>query len=823
MDRSLRAGFGPLLGGVVIVAGCTPSAGPVERASATGPVGGPIDHYVANRPPLVPSAFARLPIGSIRPEGWLRGQLERMAEGMTGRLDEISPWCRFEGSAWTDPKGEGTLGWEELPYWLKGYIDLGYVLDDRRIIERSRRWIEAALASRRPDGYFGPAANRAKRDLWPNMCMLYALRTYHEATGDQRVIDLMTAYFKWQSTLPLEDILPESWQKIRGGDNLDSIYWLYNRTGEAWLLNVARVNHERTADWAGGVASWHGVNISECFREPGQYYQQTADPRYLKAVYRNYDTVWGLYGQVPGGGFGADENCRRGYIGPRQGTETCTWVELIHSFLMLTRIAGDPLWIDRCEEVAFNSLPAASTPDLKALHYLTAPNQVQLDRQNKSPMIQNDGDMFSYSPFEQYRCCQHNVAMGWPYYAQGLWMAAPGNGLAAVLYAESSVKARVGPGKGVEIAIQERTDYPFGETVEFKLDPARPVAFPLVLRVPGWCSRAAVSVNGQAERRPLKAGTWVTLERTWSPGDVVRLELPMDLAVKTWEKNRNVVSVHRGPITYSLKIGERWAKYGGNEQWPCYEVFPTTPWNYGLIVDAKAPAGSFEVVRKAAAPLPAQPFTPEAAPLQLKARARRIPEWKLEANGMVGEILASPVKSGEPVEEVTLIPMGCARLRISAFPAISDGPDARKWEVPSASPSASHVHPGDTLAALTDGIEPSSSSDQSIPRFTWWDHRGTREWVQLTFPQPRNVAWVEVYWYDDTRQGRHCAAPAAWRVQWLDHDTWRNVEARAADHRTRLDRYNRVEFRPVTTAALRLDVQLAPDYSGGILEWKAGE
>ncbi|MGB4256465.1 MAG: beta-L-arabinofuranosidase domain-containing protein [Phycisphaerae bacterium] len=775
--------------------------------------------YVGNRQPLTPSPFIKLPVGSIRPEGWVRTQLELMAEGMTGRLTEISPWCKFEGSAWTDPQGRGRLGWEELPYWLRGFISLGYALNDSRILDESKRWIEATLASARPSGYFGPQQGLDSRDLWPNMCMLYALRTDHEATGDERVLKLMTNYFKWQSTLPFEHLLPESWQKIRGGDNLDSIYWLYNRTGESWLLEVARVNHERTADWTGGVASWHGVNIAECFREPAQFYQQYADPRYLKAAYRNYDTIWGLYGQVPGGGIGADEICRPGFTGPRQGTETCTWVEFMHSAQILLKISGDGLWADRCEEVALNSLPASCTPDHKGLHYLTAPNQIQLDRKNKAPLIYNAGDMFTYTPFEQYRCCQHNVAFGWPYYAEHLWMATPANGLAAVFYAAGTVKAKVGD--GTKITVKETTDYPFDEVVEFKLSVPRSVKFPLVLRIPGWCEGARVNINGQAVQTEFRPGTWATLEREWADGDTVRLELPMTIQVKTWAKNHNAVSVHRGPITYSLKIGEKWVKYG-KDPWPGYEVFPTTPWNYGLVLDAQAPAKSFEVIKTAARPA-AQPFTHEGAPIALKAKGRRIPEWKQEPNGLVCEIQGSPVRSEQPIEDITLIPMGCARLRISQFPTIGEGPEAKTWSSQPYLPTASFHNRYDSLSALNDRIEPKSSGDQSIPRFTWWDHRGTREWVQYTFPEPRKFSWVEVYWFDDIARGGGCRLPASWKVQWLDGDTWKDVRLTSGSYPRKADQFNRATFEPVTTTAIRLDVQLAPGLSAGILEWKYGE
>ena len=403
--------------------------------------------YDSNREPLVPSPLVKLPIGSIVPRGWLRGQLEMEAQGMTGRLMEISPWCRFDKNAWTDPEGKGHSGWEELPYWLKGYGDLGYVLKDEAIIKEARRWIEAALASQREDGWFGPrsllTSLDGKPDLWPNMLMLNVLQSFYEYTGDPRVLPFMTKYFRWELAYPEKDFMVGYWPKIRAGDNLESVYWLYNRTGEKWLLELAEKVHRRTPNWTTGVSDWHSVNITQGFREPGVYYMQAKDPKFLAAAERNYRTVMDLYGQVPGGGFGADEKCRRGFGDPRQGFETCSMVEYMHSFEMLTKISGDPIWSDRCEDVAFNSLPAAQTPDLKALHYLTSPNMVQLDKGNKAPGIKNSGTMFSFSPGEVYRCCQHNVAQGWPYFAEELWLATSDGGLCASLYAASEVTAKV--------------------------------------------------------------------------------------------------------------------------------------------------------------------------------------------------------------------------------------------------------------------------------------------------------------------------------------------------------------------------------------------
>lgn len=803
--------------GVLVMSISESAQGAVSQVREV-PAVGPGGLYVGNLDPLLPSPLMKLPIGSIVPAGWLRHMLQLEAQGMIGRLEELSPWCRFEGNAWASPTGEGHSGWEELPYWLKGYGDLGYVLGDEKIIAGARRWIEAVLASQEPDGWFGPRALKTgiegKADLWPHMVMLNALQSFYEYTGDQRVLAVMTGYFRWQLNYPEQDFLVGFWPKMRAGDNIESVHWLYNRTGEAWLLDLAAKIHRRAANWTEGVASWHGVNIAQGFREPAMMYPQTGDRKLLEATERNYQAVMSVYGQVPGGGYGADENCRPGYTDPRQATETCSWVELMHSFQMLGKLTGNPLWADRCEEVAFNSLPASMTPDLKGLHYLTAPNMVQLDPGNKSPGLQNGGNMLGYSPFERYRCCQHNVSHGWPYYAQELWHATADRGLCASLYAACEVTALVG--ERVMVRVTEETDYPFDETVRLTVNTPTPVEFPLYLRVPGWCRGPELAVNG--ENQPLTAEplSYVVIRRTWTDGDTVSLRLPMRVSVRVWHRNHNAVSVDRGPLTFSLKIGERWERYGGTDEWPELAVYPTTPWNYGLVLDADDPARSFEVVQRPG-PVAKQPFTLETAPIELRARARRIPAWQMDSLGLVGLLQDSPARTQEPEETVTLVPMGCARLRVAAFPTVTTGPEGHEWTSPPPPPRASHCCEWDTVTALNDGIEPSSSNDQNIPRFTWWNHLGTSEWVEYEFEVPRSVSGVEVYWFDDTGVGQ-CRVPQSWRVLYRHEDTWQPVTA--TQYGVATDMYNRVSFDPVTTTGLRLEVQLQPGFSGGILEWK---
>jgi hypothetical protein len=792
--------------------------------------------YVGNRQPLAPSQFIQLPAGSIEPRGWLKAFLERQREGLTGHLGEISAWLQKEDNAWLSKDGKGKWGWEELPYWLKGYIDLAYIFNDPKMIKECDTWIEGALASQRPNGDFGPdqRLEDGTRDYWANMIMLFCLQSYYEHSHDPRVLDLMSRYFKYQLGVPDNQLLTGYWQKMRGGDNLYSVYWLYNLTGDPQLLEVARKIHRCTANWKlnDNLPNWHNVNIAQCFREPAEYFLQTHDGTDLQAAYANFREVRKRYGQVPGGMFGSDENCRPGYDDPHQAVETCGMVEQMLSDEMLMRISGDAFWGDQCEEVAFNTYPAATMPDFKALRYLTAPNMVVSDGKNHSPGIENGGPFLMMNPFSS-RCCQHNHSHGWPYFNKNLWMATPDNGVCAAMYSASEVRVRVGDGTQVRIA--EETHYPFEDRIQFTLAADKPVSFPLYLRIPAWCKAAQVMINSKPVKVVATPGSYVRVEREWKNRDVITLDLPMEISVRHWNHNHDSVSVDYGPLTFSLKIGERydrfdstrtaigdssWQKGADPSQWPSFEIHPTTPWNYGLILD-EPPAKAFKI-KKGEWPKNDFPFTIESAPIQLEAKAKRIPEWTLDRHELCAVLQASPVLSDEPVETVSLIPMGSARLRISAFPVVGSGPTAHRWVAPEVpkqplyKASASHVF--DDLSAPCDEVAPASSNDQSISRFTWWDHRGTAEWFQYDFQQPKQISEVSVYWFDDTGTGQ-CRVPVSWRLLYQDGEAWKPVMA-SDGFGTKRDDWNRVLITPVNTTALRLEVQLQPSFSGGILEWR---
>ena len=425
-----------------------------------------------------------------------------------------------------------------------------------------------------------------------------------------------------------------------------------------------------------------------------------------------------------------------------------------------------------------------------------------------------------------HRCCQHNHSMGWPFFAEHMWMATNDNGLAAVLYSANSVTAKAGDGRNV--TIEETTHYPFDESIELKISTgARANRFPLYLRLPEWCSSPRISVNGSVTSLKGKRG-YAVVDRNWKTGDRVKIDFPMTIGVTTWTENMNSKSVSYGPLTFSLKIKElttkedatkstegdsHWQKTTDFSKWPAYQLMPGSTWNYALASD------SFQVVKRAW-PKSDFPWTQKESPISIEAKGKVLPQWGVDRTGLVAKLQPSPTVSKSKTESIELIPMGAARLRISSFPWVSASGKAWK-ETPKPlpwHPMASHCFGGDTVEAMDDQVLPSSSADETVPRMTFWDHKGTQEWAQYTFDKPRTVNSVGVYWFDDTGKGM-CRVPKFWKVLGRVGDQWLPIPT-SVEHGVAKDRFNTVSFGPVQVTGLRLVIQLQDGFSAGILEWR---
>lgn len=615
---------------------------------------------------LYPTAFEALPLGCVKPEGWLKDQLRIQADGLTGHLEE--QWADVgPDNGWIGGKGES---WERAPYYLDGLVPLAYLLEDERLIAKAGRWIEWTLASQRRDGSFGPetieTVNREvdqRHDWWHYMIMLKVLIQYREATDDPRVIPFLLKFFRYAYDAIGQWPLTE-WAQARGAEMQLALQWTYKHTQEPFLLELAHTIADQTTDWTGilhdfpfwrKVERWdhrtHVVNVAMGVKTPGVRYELTGDPREEAAVRRGIDSLMTYHGQAHGM-FSGDEWLSGTH--PSQGVELCAVVEYMFTMEQLVRVFGDGRYGDILEKVAFNALPAAVSADWTSHQYDQQVNQVICNVAKRNWSNNEEANLFGLEP--NFGCCTANMHQGWPKLAAHLWMSDRRGGLAAVSYAPCRIRTRVGSGTKALLTVSG--DYPFRDEVRIELNLERPERFAIRFRIPDWCGAPSLTINGEAVRLDPEKG-FAAVEREWRDGDACVLRLPME--VRRPLRDQGAVNVERGPLMYVLPIGENWQLHMKRDMFSDWEIYPSTPWRYGLLQGANVTAEQ--------SPVPVQPFLAAVTPIRLKTKGKMVRNWPMENNNAAAPPLVPDTRE-QPVREIELVPYGSAKLRIGEFPIV---------------------------------------------------------------------------------------------------------------------------------------------------------
>jgi len=616
-------------------------------------------------------AFRPLPLGSIRPSGWLFDQLRIQADGLSGHLDEF--WPDIKDSGWFGGDAES---WERAPYWLDGVIPLAYLLDDPALKIRIEKYMDFIVGRQEETGWMGLDQDQARYDLWASFLILKPLIQFHEATGDPRIPSVVEKLLRWvDNHIDRRPLF--NWGKFRWFESLIGIFWLYERTREPWLLDLAVKLHAQGFDWSSFFerfplteitpkGKWtfmgHVVNNGMAVKAPALWWRLTGSEEDREMVYEMMAKQDQYHGQVTGI-FTGDE-CFAGR-NPSQGTELCAVVEYMYSLELLTSILGDPRFGDRLEKVAFNALPATFSPDMWSHQYDQQVNQAECSIDSDRPWTTNgpESNIFGLEP--NYGCCTSNLSQGWPKLATHLWMKTGDGGLAAAVYAPCTVQTEI---DGIPVRIEVITDYPFREEILIKIRTEKTVKFPIHLRIPGWASTTSIQTPGNTDINP-PAGTYFKMDNQWSGEGEIRLIFPMK--PRATRRYNYALAIERGPLVYSLKIGEDWKRV--NEDKPHrvlphadWEIYSTTPWNYALDVSENSLPADIVFQEH---PMGNLPFSQQGAPVSATVKGKRLSSWTL-VNGSAGELPQSPVEADGALETLTLIPYGCTNLRITEFPTL---------------------------------------------------------------------------------------------------------------------------------------------------------
>lgn len=611
-------------------------------------------------------------IEGIKAEGWMKEVLTTQRNGLTGHIQVAG--APFDKEGWGDAAQKKMDRWEDFEqtgYWADGALRCGYFIDDQELVRRVKEWVDFQIDHPKEDGFIGPDLH----NLWPHVVFFRVIMAEYSRNPSPRIVKALSNHYKnaARSQTLIKTGGPEWDFNERTMLHIEMLCWLYQQTNDSFFIDKAEDTYKifcsrkspftMQAFLSDEVPVVHSVSSFETLKIPVILYISTGKKEYLDAAIHGIQKVYkyhGLADGIPSGNEAHDGNM------PNEVHETCCVSDAQWALGYFLQATGDVQWADLMEKICFNAAFSVVWKDFKSLQYYSSPNQVIARNNSSSCMYVGGQDRMAYKVAHGPACCNGNMNRMIPLFCSRQWMKKGDNGIVAALYAPSSYTTRLKGSKN-EITIQEETNYPFEETIRFKMQMKRSTAFSFWLRIPQWCKEASITINGQATQIVCHAGTFAEVQRKFSNGDIIELKLPMK--AKSVSMPYAGVAFERGPLVFSLnvKAKEEITETREHEgiKFQSRILTPLSEWNY-----APVDTETIEVVNSNDYN---DLWNPETTPVRLKVKAVTVRNWQLYRDNFTPYMPSVILKGEEKVLE--LVPVGTTVLRMTVFPDITRIPE----------------------------------------------------------------------------------------------------------------------------------------------------